>query len=463
MTTTDYTGQTLADKYHLTTLLGQGGMGAVYRGEHIIIGKKVAVKFLHAELAQNPEVVKRFYREAQAAAAIGHDSIIDVLDVGVSQSGEPYLVMEYLEGESLGDMLARTGPLDLSAALGILEPTLRALHAAHSKGIVHRDLKPDNIFIVRQSSGPPKIKLIDFGISKFAESAGGEKLTQTGSVMGTPAYMAPEQARGAATLDHRADLYSIGVILYEMLTRKLPFSGANFTEIIINILTADPVPPCQAFAGFPKEAEALVLRALAKDPAERFESAEAMIAQMSSLAAFAVRQERLTHIAAEAMKTTFAGGSLGEKPVTGGTDVAKNVLSQVARARTPAGWTGTAAKPRRNAKALAAVIALAGVVTLGGAVGAVLVWGGANKPAPAAVAPVQAPQPATSVSISVKGAPEGALVFFDGVLVTVNPFRVKIGAASVELRVQAKGYQPYVASVIPSADQEIAVSLVPRK
>ena len=466
MTTTDYTGQTLADKYHLTTLLGQGGMGAVYRGEHIVIGKKVAVKFLHADLAQNPEVVKRFYREAQAAAAIGHDSIIDVLDVGVSPNNEPYLVMEYLEGESLGGMLARTGPLDLSAALGILEPVLRALHAAHAKGIVHRDLKPDNIFIVRQPSGPPKIKLIDFGISKFSETGGGEKLTQTGSVMGTPAYMAPEQARGAASLDHRADLYSVGVILYEMLSGKLPFGGANFTEIIINILTTEPMPPLEAYPGFPREAEALVLRALTKDPARRFESAEAMIAEMSALTAFAVRQERLTVVAAQAQKTTFAAGSLGDKQSgASGPDVAKNVLSEVARARTPAGWTGIAAKPKRDVKALVAVIAIAGVVTLGGAIAAVVVWGGARKAAPVQVqaAPAAAPQAPSSVAITVKGAPDGALVFFDGVLVTVNPFRVKLRATATELRIQAKGYEPYVASVVPTADQEIAVSLVPKK
>jgi eukaryotic-like serine/threonine-protein kinase len=376
MSKTDYTGKTLADKYHLTTLLGEGGMGAVYRGEHIVIGKKVAVKFLHADLAQNAEVVKRFYREAQAAAAIGHDSIIDVLDVGVSSENEPYLVMEYLEGESLGDMLGRTGPLELSAALGILEPTLRALHAAHAKGIVHRDLKPDNIFIVRQPSGPPKIKLIDFGISKFTEGGSAEKLTQTGSVMGTPAYMAPEQARGATSLDHRADLYSVGVILYEMLTGKLPFSGANFTELIVNILTAEPLPPSAAHPGFPREAEPIVLKALARNPADRFANAEAMIAEMSTLAAFAVRQDRLTRVAAEAQKTTFAGGSLGDKPSTdGGPDVAKNVLSEVVRARTPAGWTGVQAKPRRNAKALVAVIAVAGVITLGGIAAAIVLWG----------------------------------------------------------------------------------------
>ncbi|MCK9459250.1 MAG: serine/threonine protein kinase [Proteobacteria bacterium] len=466
MGSNDYSGLTLADKYHLTTLLGQGGMGAVYRGEHVVIGKKVAVKFLHADLAGNEEVVKRFYREAQAAAAIGHDSIIDVMDVGVSPNGEPYLVMEYLEGESLGDMLARTGPIDLSAALGVMEPALRALAAAHAKGIVHRDLKPDNIFVVRQSSGPPKIKLIDFGISKFAEG-GGEKLTQTGSVMGTPAYMAPEQARGASALDHRADLYSMGVILYEMLTQKLPFAGGNFTELIINILTNDPIPPAQAYPGFPAEATGIVMRALAKNPADRFESAEAMIAELAVLTAYSGRQERLTRIAADARKTTFAGGSLGEKPSSAsGTDVAKNVLSQVAHARTPAGWTGTATKPKGANRALVIVVAIAAAITVGGGITAAVLWSGSagtGTPQLAAAIPAQPPAAPTSVSITVKGAPADALVFFDDVLVTVNPFRVKAAPASATMRVQAPGFEPFIAVVTPNADQEIVVSMQAKK
>ena len=213
----EYEGSVLNNKYRLIRLLGKGGMGAVYLGQHIIIGKSVAVKFLHAEFAAKKEVVKRFYREAQAAAAIGHDNIIDVLDVGISDTGEPYLVMEYLEGESLAALIQRKGVLDLSCACGIMEPVLQALFAAHSKGIVHRDLKPENIFLAHRPGGVPKIKLIDFGISKVTQAGSGEKLTQTGSVMGTPAYMSPEQARGSSDLDHRADIYSTGVILYEML------------------------------------------------------------------------------------------------------------------------------------------------------------------------------------------------------------------------------------------------------
>ena len=466
MSVDTYLGKTLDGKYHLTALLGKGGMGSVYKGEHVIIGKMVAIKFLHSELAQNEEVVKRFYREAQAAAAIGNDAIIDVLDVGISPNNEPYLVMEYLEGESLGEMLVRTGPMELGAACGIMEPALLALHAAHLKGIVHRDLKPDNIFIVRQQNASPKIKLIDFGISKFIEGVGGEKLTQTGSVMGTPAYMAPEQARGSVDLDHRADIYSMGVIFYEMLTAKLPFNGTNFTEIIISILTEDPVPPSEAFDGFPTEAQDPLLCSLNKDPAGRYQSALDFVETLKGLSAFDERQDKLTRIAAAASKITFAGGSLGD--TSGGaledSQVAANVLSQVAaRQGTPAGWTQTKPASGSQTRTLLLVIAAAAIITIGGVITALLVTGNDPNPTPDTVAPgdtLAAPQP-NSVTITVKGVPDGARIFFDDILVTVNPFKVKRVDSNAILRIEKDGFEPFVASVMQNADQKIYVSLKP--
>ncbi len=466
MSVDTYLGKTLDGKYRLTALLGKGGMGSVYKGEHVIIGKMVAIKFLHSELAQNEEVVKRFYREAQAAAAIGHDAIIDVLDVGISPNNEPYLVMEYLEGESLGEMLARTGPMELGAACGIMEPALLALHAAHAKGIVHRDLKPDNIFIVRQQNAPPKIKLIDFGISKFIEGVGGEKLTQTGSVMGTPAYMAPEQARGSADLDHRADIYSMGVIFYEMLTAKLPFNGTNFTEIIISILTEDPVPPSEAFEGFPVEAQDALLRSLNKDPADRYQNALEFVETLKGLTAFDGRQDKLTRIAAAANKITFAGGSLGD--TSGGaledSQVAANVLFQVAaRQGTPAGWTQTKPTSGSQTRTLLLVVAAAAIITIGGVITAVLVSGNDPNPTPDTLAPgatLTAPQP-SSVTLTVEGVPDGAHIFFDDMLVTVNPFKVKRVDSNAILRIEKDGFEPFVASVMQNTDQKITVSLKP--
>jgi serine/threonine-protein kinase len=472
MTTTDYSGQVLDGKYQLTTMLGKGGMGTVYRGKHVVIGKQVAVKFLHAEFAGSEEVVKRFYREAQAAAAIGHEGIIDVMDVGIAPSGEPFLVMEFLEGESLSDLLVRAGPLDVSATAGIMEPALKALHAAHAKGIVHRDLKPENIFLAQREGGSPRVKLIDFGISKITEGPGGEKLTQTGSVMGTPAYMSPEQAKGSTELDHRADIYSMGVILYEMLTGKLPFEGENFTEIIISILTKEPIPPQQAFSDFPPEAESLLLRALVKEPEGRYDSALEFAEALKGLGGYEAREAKLTSLAASAKSTTYAAGSLGPETAGDGESVAAEVLHQVsggvAGASTPTGWAGTQAPPKKSGrgKAIAIIVGIAAVISIGGL--AALWWlsGRTATPPPAPTVAPAAPVPAApakpkSVTLTVNGAPDGARIYFDGVLITVNPFNVKYGEAGLPLKVEAEGHLPFEITVIPSSDQLVPVKLEP--
>jgi eukaryotic-like serine/threonine-protein kinase len=463
-----YAGLTLEGKYRLTDLLGRGGMGSVYRGEHVIIGKKVAVKFLHAEFVDNEEVVKRFYREAQAAAAIGHEGIIDVMDVGISPKGDPFIVMEFLEGESLADMLDRTGPIDLGAACGVLEPALLALHAAHSKGIVHRDLKPENIFLAHRENAPPKVKLIDFGISKFAQSGSGEKLTQTGSVMGTPAYMSPEQARGSTDLDHRADIYSMGVMMYEMLTGKLPFEGENFTEMIISILTDPPLPPREAFDRFPHEAETVLLKALAKDPAERHQTAAELVEDLRELGEYGERESRLTHLAAEVKHTTFAAGNLGAKKDSSrgtGEPVAAHVLAQVSGGGTPTGWAGTrAGAPRRSGKrALWIVGGVAAALSLVGVTAAVLLWS-ENDPEPVQV-PLGSGEPGqtaagkerATASIEVTGAPQGARLFYDDMLVTVNPFKVERDDVATPLRIEADGYEPLLISVTPDVDKTVAI------
>jgi serine/threonine-protein kinase len=233
-------GALLDGRYRIVRLLGEGGMGSVYLASHVGLGRDVAIKFLHADLASRDEMVGRFHREAQAAAAIRHKNIIEVFDVGMSPQGEPFLVMEYLEGESLAGLLKRAGPLNLGAACAVMEPTLQALQAAHRKGIIHRDLKPDNIFLAHQQGEPPVVKIIDFGISKFTQCALDKWRTKTGSILGTPAYMSPEQARGSAGLDHRTDIYSMGTIFFEMLTGALPFAGNNFAEYLSAMLIEDP-------------------------------------------------------------------------------------------------------------------------------------------------------------------------------------------------------------------------------
>jgi serine/threonine protein kinase len=464
-----YVGQVLDNKYQIIELLGKGGMGAVYKGRHVVIGKTVAVKFLHQEFAKNKEVVQRFYREAQAAAAIGHGSIIDVMDVGISPDNEPYLVMEYLEGENLGSMLQRAGPLGIEAACGVMEPVLLALQAAHQKGIIHRDLKPDNIFLVHRESESPKVKLIDFGSSKFSEGLQGEKLTQTGSVMGTPAYMSPEQARGESDLDHRSDVYSMGVILYEMLTGKLPFSGDNFTAIIIKILTADPLPPGQAFAAFPQEAEAMLLRSLVKNPAGRYQTAIEFLEALKQVDGYSERRERLTQVAAGITSKTFAGGNLGiDLSNSDGEFVASDVLSEVMGGVTPTGWAGTSPQNVKKRSILLPLGIVATIVVVVGVLAGVLLFnrGTGQEPivVPAATPAVPEDHRASAtVEISVVGAPAGARISVDNSRVNENPFKVHKGEAIVPIRVEADGFEPFSISLTPSVNRVIQVALKPQK
>ena len=211
------------NNYEVRSIVGEGGMGAVYLAEHPFMGRKAAIKVLRPELAQDRGLVERFMNEARAANAIHHPNIIDIIDVGLLPSGVPYLMMEFLEGESLAKRIER-GRLTIAEAVDVATQTASALQAAHGKGIVHRDLKPDNLFLVPDDGRPfgARVKVLDFGIAKLrGELSGGGAKTQTGSVMGTPPYMSPEQCRGITEeIDHRTDIYALGIILYEMLAGR---------------------------------------------------------------------------------------------------------------------------------------------------------------------------------------------------------------------------------------------------
>jgi serine/threonine protein kinase len=272
------TGQLLDKKYRVVRLLGEGGMGAVYEAEHTLIRRRCAVKFLHAEIARNDEIVKRFVREAQAASSIGHPGIIDIYDVGVTPDGAPYLVMELLEGRSLATLLDSQKSLPVPQAVEIVVQALGALAVAHSRGIVHRDLKPDNLFIRQVPGAPPSTKILDFGISHVdTGGAPDSKLTRTGSVLGTPMYMAPEQAGGLKEVDQRLDLYAMGVILYECLTGRVPFLADNYNRLLVMIL-GEPFPAPRALnPSIPAELEAVIIKAMARRREDRYGSADEML------------------------------------------------------------------------------------------------------------------------------------------------------------------------------------------
>jgi serine/threonine-protein kinase len=274
-----FIGQTIGN-YVVRQKLGEGGMGSVYLAEHPAIGKKVALKVLHAEFAANQEVVSRFFNEAKAVNDIQHPNIVDIVDYGViATAAEPmvYFIMEFLAGQSLSDLIRREAPLAPERALAISLQVADALAASHAKGIIHRDLKPDNIMLVHRGRERDFVKLLDFGIAKLTGDNPGSRRTRTGIVMGTPAYMSPEQCEGRGNIDHRTDIYALGIVLYEMITGRVPFTGDGYGEVLVQHLTQAPAAPSTIRGLIPPHVEQLVLKALEKRPEARYPTMEEMM------------------------------------------------------------------------------------------------------------------------------------------------------------------------------------------
>jgi len=270
-------GTLIDGKYRLVRVIGTGGMGAVYEGENLLIRRRVAIKILHAGSTGNVDAIRRFEREAQAAGSIGNDHILEVLDLGSLENNDRYLVMEYLDGETLAVRIERHGRLEPNQIAPIARQFLTALASAHAAGIIHRDLKPENIFILRSKAGRADfVKLIDFGISKFSRPFGQDehRMTRADAVLGTPCYMSPEQARGAAEAGVRSDIYSCGVILFESVTGRLPFEGESFNDLMFKIALNDAPSPLTFVPSLDPDFAWLINRAIARDPEARFASAQ---------------------------------------------------------------------------------------------------------------------------------------------------------------------------------------------
>jgi eukaryotic-like serine/threonine-protein kinase len=374
-------GDVLDGKYRIEKQIGAGGMGAVYMATHAVIGRRAAIKTLHLECASDPQVVARFHREAQLAGSIGHDNICEVIDIGTLPNGAPYLVMPLLNGQALADLLENNAALSLERVADIGSQTLSALEAAHGAGIVHRDLKPDNIFVTKMGDRRDFVKLLDFGISKIIEQDEVTHLTMTGTVLGTPFYMAPEQAKGAKNLDHRVDIYAMGVILYEALTGRRPFEGDTYNEIMFRIIAEPFTLPTALNPSIPAAIEAVILKAMSREAGDRFPDASAMRAALEA----AARGEAVDFSERMSTAPTVAGVSSvhGKTPMSASYTQGPRVTSVTVPSK----------------RGLKIGIAVGAVVVLGAAAGAFLFLGGGPQPAPQIVLPPIAPPPVVAAPV----------------------------------------------------------------
>jgi len=359
-------------RYHVVRKLGEGGMGTVYLGEHVKMGRKDAIKVMARSMANDPEAIARFNREAANAAKITHPNVCAVYDYGETDDGLIYLAMELIEGESLSAVLRRQNTLAPQRAVQILHQTADALQAAHDLGIVHRDLKPDNIMLTRGRSGAEVVKVVDFGIAKAMTGEEGQQVTKTGLVVGTPEYMSPEQLSGDV-LDGRSDIYSLALVFYRMLTGTLPFQAGTAQETMIKRLTDDPLPLNDAVPGasFPATLQAVLDRALARMPSDRYAGA-------LTFASDATRAVAGMAPTAGATVAEAATQLLGTSP----TDQLPDTRISEASTRSPATTPQTplpSASPARAARISRrwpAVVGAVAVVAVGGGTAYLMVRGG---------------------------------------------------------------------------------------
>jgi tRNA A-37 threonylcarbamoyl transferase component Bud32 len=296
-------GDVLDRKYRVERVLGTGGMGMVVLCRHVQLGQRVALKFMLKEALADPSNAERFAREARSAVRLQSPHTARVLDVGKLKNGEPYMVMEYLDGKDLDEVVRTSGPLPPHVAVDFILQACEAFAEAHGLGMIHRDIKPKNLFLAQTVDGRPLVKVLDFGLAKTIGAMGDISLTATSAVFGSPQYMSPEQMRSAKDVDTRSDIWSIGVCLYELLTTRVPFDAANLAEICAMVLK-DPVePPSKWAIDLPPDLDAVVVKCLAKDPKDRYQTVAELAFALEPWAAVEGSARRILHVMQTVQKT----------------------------------------------------------------------------------------------------------------------------------------------------------------
>jgi hypothetical protein len=453
-------GQTLDGRYKIERVLGEGGMGIVYKSVHTTLGKPLAIKVLRSEVSKNEEIVQRFRQEAQSASQIGNPHIIDISDFGTLADGSTYFVMEFLGGKSLTAALCEDN-FSTARSLNVVRQLAGALGAAHEIGIVHRDLKPDNVQLIARGGQKDFVKVLDFGIAKVGGST--SKLTQAGQVFGTPHYMSPEQCAGTH-VDQRTDIYAVGVMLYEMVCGKVPFDADNLMGILTKHLYENPVAPCEQTppASISPELEAIVLKCLQKKPEARYQTMAELASDLDAIERGLVPQ---------AVFAKQARSAAGPGTLTG------------VEARVGSGLNDAGVAVRKNRTPLFAGVGALAVVLLG-VVMFVLPRASApaanasktieplpmaaaeapSAPQPTAAAAPPAPPPApvravAKAEINLRSHPEHAEVYRDGALLGSAPLSIARPSAPIALELRLPGYGVRQVELSPDSTDELSISL----
>lgn len=456
-------GATVQDRYRVVRKLGEGGMGRVYEAEHLLVKRRVAVKCLHGQYASRPDVLQRFLREAQAASTIGNEHIVDVLDMGRMPDGAPFMAMEFLAGKDLGEAIACDGAFTVGRISRIIQQVCAAVQAAHDKGIVHRDLKPENIFLVRRGEDRDYVKVLDFGIAKFLHDAGGDLRTGTGVMIGTATFMAPEQMEGAKDVDHRADLYALGVILFAGLASRVPFQSESIARLAYDVCMI-PAPDVRTFRpDVPADLAAIVAKLLEKSREDRIQTARELAA---AIVPFSMIEDAPVVLEGERSPVDALGGTLASNP--------SSRLSMVSRVTAPGASAirsrGYARRPIYILSALLGAVAVGGVVLSRFRHGATrlvqseavatVVPVAASAPAPTPISVPPEPVSERTVNVYIRIEPESATLLVDGQPVA-NPWDVELPVSDHPRRVEAfaDGYERWTRSITLQYAQRVTYSL----